>query len=69
MRQLSELAHEYTAMGVLGPIQLIGRRRDEYPLVQDTVTHLDGWSYAWYTVPRCLVCPKPTCIGCHLVDY
>src|SRR3954471_15426280 len=25
-------------MGVLGPIQLIGRRRDEYPLVQDTVT-------------------------------
>ena len=37
MRQLSELAHEYTAMGVLGPIQLIGRRRDEYPLVQDTV--------------------------------
>ena len=39
MRQgLSELAHEYTAMGVLGPIQLIGRRRGEYPLVQDTVT-------------------------------
>ena len=38
MRQLSELAHEYTAMGVLGPIQLIGRRRDEYPLVQDTVS-------------------------------
>ena len=38
MRQgLSELAHEYTAMGVLGPIQLIGRRRGEYPLVQDTV--------------------------------
>ena len=33
MRQLSELAHEYTAMGVLSPIQLIGRRRDEYPLV------------------------------------
>ena len=23
----------------------------------------------WYTVPLCLVCPKPTCIGCHLVDY
>ena len=39
MRQgLSELAHEYTAMGVLGPIQLIGRRRGEYPLVQDTVS-------------------------------
>ena len=38
MRQLSELTHEYTAMGVLGPIQLIGRRRGEYPLVQDTVT-------------------------------
>ena len=37
MRQLSELAHEYTAMGVLGPIQLIGRRCDEYPLVQDTI--------------------------------
>ena len=37
MRQLSELAHEYTAMGVLVPIQLIGRRRGEYPLVQDTV--------------------------------
>ena len=37
MRQLSELAHEYAAMGVLGPIQLIGRRRVEYPLVQDTV--------------------------------
>ena len=37
MRQLSELAHEYTAMGVLSPIQLIGRRRDENPLVQDTV--------------------------------
>ena len=39
MRVLSELAHEYAAMGVLGPIQLIGRRRDEYPLVQDTVNH------------------------------
>ena len=38
MRQLSGLAHEYTAMGVLGPIQLIGRRCDEYPLVQDTVS-------------------------------
>ena len=39
MRQgLSELAHEYAAMGVLGPIQLIGRRRGEYPLVQDTVS-------------------------------
>ena len=38
MRQLSGLAHEYTAMGVLGPIQLIGRRRVEYPLVQDTVS-------------------------------
>ena len=38
MRQLSGLAHEYTAVGVLGPIQLIGRRRVEYPLVQDTVT-------------------------------
>lgn len=24
-------------MGVLGPIQLVGRRRGEYPLVQDTV--------------------------------
>ena len=40
MWQLSELAHEYTAMGVLDPIQLIGRRRDEYPIVQDTVTDL-----------------------------
>ena len=39
MRQgLSELAHEYTVMGVLGPIQLIGRRRGECLLVQDTVT-------------------------------
>ena len=27
-------------MGVLGPIQLIGRRRGEYHLVQDTVKHL-----------------------------
>ena len=35
---LSGLAHEYTALGVLGPIQLIGGRRGEYPLVQDTVT-------------------------------
>ena len=42
MRQLSGLAHEYTAMEVLGPIQLIGRRRVEYPLVRDTVT----W-YVW----------------------
>ena len=40
MRQLSELAHEYMAMGVLGPIQLIGRRRVEYPLVKDTVNGL-----------------------------
>ena len=39
MRQLSVLAHEYTAMGVLGPIQLIGRRRVEYPLFQDTVSY------------------------------
>ena len=23
----------------------------------------------WYTGPLCLVCPKPTCTGCHLVDY
>ena len=38
MRQLSELAHEYTAIGVLGPIQLIGRQHGEYPLVQDTIT-------------------------------
>ena len=37
MRQLFGLAHEYTAMGILGPIQLIGRRCGEYPLVQDTV--------------------------------
>ena len=35
---LSELAQEYTAMGVLGPIQLIGRQHGEYPLVQDTIT-------------------------------
>ena len=35
---LSELAHKYMAMGVHGPIQLIRRRRGEYPLVQDTVT-------------------------------
>ena len=40
---LSELADEYTAMGVLGPIQLIGRRRGEYPLVQDTVTYYLGY--------------------------
>ena len=41
MRQgLSELAHEYTAMGVLGPIQLIRRRRGEYPLTQDTINGL-----------------------------
>ena len=45
MRQLSELAHEYMAMGVLGPIQLIGRRRGEYPLVQDTITRLQ-WGRA-----------------------
>ena len=38
MRQLSELAHEYTAMEVLGPIQLFGRRCDEYPVVQDTIS-------------------------------
>src|SRR3954469_13528105 len=24
---------------------------------------------AWFTRPRCLVCTKPTCTGCHLVDY
>ena len=39
MRQLSGLAHEYTAMGVLGPIQLIGRRSVEYPLVHDTASY------------------------------
>ena len=38
IQRLSELAHEHTAMGVLGPIQLIGRRRGEYPLVHDTVS-------------------------------
>ena len=38
MRQLSELAHEYTDMGVLGPILLTGRRRGEYLLVEDTVS-------------------------------
>ena len=38
MQQLSKLAHEYTATGVLGPIYQIGRRRIEYPLVQDTVS-------------------------------
>ena len=32
-KNLSGLAHEYTAMGILGPIQLIGRRHGEYPLV------------------------------------
>ena len=37
--------------------------------VQGSQAHLDGWIYAWYTVPRCLVCPKPTYTGCHLVDY
>ena len=48
MRQgLSELAHEYTAMGVLGPIQLIGRRRGEYPLVQDTVSSPLNQSSCW----------------------
>ena len=40
MWQLFELAHEYAAMGLLGPIQLIGRRRGEYPLVQYTVSRL-----------------------------
>ena len=45
MRQgLSELAHEYMAMGVLGPIQLIGRQHGEYPQFQDTVTHLSTGS-------------------------
>ena len=47
MRQLSELAHEYAAMGVLSPIQLIGRRCDEYPLVQDTVSSPLNWSSSW----------------------
>ena len=45
MRHLFELAHEYAAMGVLGPIQLIGRRRGEYPLVQDTVNNFEVVSY------------------------
>ena len=49
MRQgLSELAHEYTTMGVLGPIQLIGRRRGEYPLVQDTVSQVGGQEWGSY---------------------
>ena len=48
MRQgLSELAHEYTAMGVLGPIQLIRRRRGEYPLVQDTASSPLNRSSSW----------------------
>src|SRR3954470_17675313 len=28
--------------------------------MQGSQAHLDGCIYAWYTVPRCLVCPKPT---------
>ena len=49
MRQgLSKLAHEYTAMGVLGPIQLIGGQRVEYPLVQDTVS---GIQLHWHLLP------------------
>src|SRR4051812_37641384 len=47
MRQLSRLAHEYTTMGILGPIQLIGRRRSEYPLVQDTVSSPLNRSSSW----------------------
>ena len=47
MRQLSGLAHEYTAMGVLGPIQLIGRRRGEYPLLQDIIKGLGGEELAF----------------------
>ena len=35
---LSEVAHDRTAMGVLGPIHPVQRRRGEHPLVQDTVT-------------------------------
>ena len=33
-------------MGVLGPIQLVGRRHGEYPLVQDTVNRVPVWDTA-----------------------
>ena len=48
MRQgLSELAHEYTTMGVLGPIKLIERRHGEYPLVHNTVSSPLNRSSSW----------------------
>ena len=64
MRQgLSELAHEYTAMGVLGPMQLIGRQRYEYPLVQDTVSSPLNRSSSWGRSSVLLNCSSSLVIG------
>ena len=53
---LPEVAHECTAMGVLGLITLVGRRRSEYPLVQDTVSSPLNRSSSWgrsSVLPNC----------------
>ena len=64
MRQgLSELAHEYTAMGVLGPIQLIRRRCGEYPLVQDTVSSPLNRSSSWGGSSILPNCSLPSVVG------
>ena len=64
MRQgLSELAHEYTAMGVLGPIQLHRRRRGEYPLVQDTVSSTLNRSSSWGRSSILPNCSSPSVVG------
>ena len=76
MRQLSELAHEYAAMGVLAPIQLIGRRRGEYPLVQDTVSglviigehlHVDRIFYTTHVRPFGLLCSEALSVHARII--
>ena len=68
MRQLSGLAHEYTAMGVLGPIQLIGRRRVEYPLVQDTVT-IVCLSYRFCSAPLIALLVEGEVEDCSMLEH
>ena len=50
-------------MGILGPIQLIGRRRGEYPLVQDTVSSPLNRSSSWGRSSILLNCSSSSVVG------
>src|SRR4051812_38215308 len=69
-----DLTNQQVSSPGLSPIRVPSARRSGWGVAhgpkrceQGSQAHHPGAT--WYTMPLHLVCPKPTCTGCHLVDY